>query len=281
MGAAKGVASPMILKTRNRKLFRRAMAKTDCLLFRFTPFIVSLLIWASVSPAMAAHPVPQSERDALRQEFTQREKLFTDRILGNPKEVALYSSRGDTRLFLAKFAGAVADYEKMIALDPTLDVSHWRLGIAYYYVGKFDKAAHQFEIYHTYDNVDRENGIWRFMSQTRAAGAAKARKGLLEYKKSDRPPYPWLYALYAGTMKPEQVFVEIKKAEFDERYETRVSFHADLYLGIHYELNGNPAQALAHLRKATANAYGRATGTYMWQVARVHHNLLAAKLASR
>ena len=148
-------------------------------------------------------------------------------------------------------------------------------------VKKFDKAAHQFEIYHTYDNVDRENGIWRFMSQTRSVGPEKARKGLLEYKKTDRPPYPWLYLLYAGKMKPEQVLIEIKKAGFDQRYETRVRFHADLYLGIHYELNGNQAKSLEHLRKATANAYGRATGTYMWQVARVHHDLLAKKLAAQ
>lgn len=228
---------------------------------------------------MADHPLPEAEREDIREEYIKREKLLTNRLMGAPKEVSLYSSRGDARLFLANFAGAVADYEKMIALDPKLDVSHWRLGIAYYYLEKFDKAAHQFEIYHTYDNVDRENGIWRFMSQTRSVGPEKARKGLLEYKKSDRPPYPWLYALYAGKMKPEQVFVEIKKAGFDERYETRVRFHADLYLGIHYELNGNQAKALEHLRKATANTYGRATGTYMWQVARIHHNLLAAKRA--
>jgi len=155
------------------------------------------------------------------------------------------------------------------------------LGIAYYYVETFDKAAHQFEIYHTYDNVDRENGIWRFMSQNRSVGPEKARKGLLEYKKTDRPPYPWLYALYAGKIKPEQVLAEIEKAGFDERYETRVRFHADLYLGIHYELGGNQAKALEHLRKATANAFGRASGTYMWQVARVHYDLLSAKLASK
>lgn len=231
--------------------------------------------------SMADHPLPAAERKAIRETYGEREKLLTARLVEDSKNVSLYSSRGDARLFLSNFAGAVEDYEKMIALDPTLDISHWRLGIAYYYVEKYDKAAHQFEIYHGYDNVDRENGIWRFMSQTRATGPEKARKGLLKYEKTDRPPYPWLYSLYAGKMKPDEVMAAIKKAGFEERYEVRVRFHADLYLGIHYELAGNQAKALEHLRKATANAYGRATGTYMWQVARVHHDLLAAKLASK
>ena len=228
----------------------------------------------------ASHPLPAAERKALLEEFQQRENLLDLRLKEDPKNVSLYSARGDARLFLGEFAGAVSDYEKMIALDPKLDVSHWRLGIAYYYVKKYDKAAHQFEIYHGYDNVDRENGIWRFMSQTRASGPKKARQGLLKYEKTDRPPYPWLYSLYAGKMKPEQVLAEIKKAGFDPRYEVRVRFHADLYLGIHYELAGNREKAIEHLRQATANAFGRATGTYMWQVARVHYNLLSAKKSS-
>lgn len=244
-----------------------------------------LLTFLSSFPAlnfsMADHPLPEAERKAIRETYGEREKLLTARLEEAPKNVSLYSSRGDARLFLSKFAGAVADYEKMIVLDPKLDISHWRLGIAYYYVEKYAKAAHQFEIYHGYDNVDRENGIWRFMSQTRSAGPEKARKGLLKYEKTDRPPYPWLYSLYAGKMKPEQVVAAIKKAGFDEGYEVRVRFHADLYLGIHYELVGNNEKALEHLRKATANAFGRASGTYMWQVARVHHDRLAAKLAAK
>lgn len=250
---------------------------------RFLLFISSILlivIFPSVS-SFAAHPLPEAERKAIRETFEQRETLLSARLLKEPKNVSLYSSRGDARLFLSKFAGAVEDYEKMILLDPKLDISHWRLGIAYYYVEKYAKAAHQFEIYHGYDNVDRENGIWRYMSQTRSAGPEKARRGLLKYEKTDRPPYPWLYSLFAGKMKPDQVLAEIKKADYNERHEAQVRFHADLYLGIHYELVGNQAKALEHLRLATANAFGRATGTYMWQVARVHHDLLAAKLAPK
>ena len=77
-----------------------------------------------------------------------------------------WSNRGDMRLFLGNFQGAKSDYEKkMIRLDPLLEVSYWGPGITYFYLQEYDKAAKQFEICHNYDEVDRENGIWHFMSQ--------------------------------------------------------------------------------------------------------------------
>lgn len=245
------------------------------LLLFVLPFLSPLLFAAE--PSAASHPVPAEERKAIRETYSRAEKLNAERIQAEPKKVDAYSRRGDARLFLGNFAGAAEDYEKMIQLDPSLDVSHWRLGIAYYYLNRFDKAAHQFEIYHNYDDVDRENGIWRFMSQTRNQNMEAARKNLLKYKKTDRPPYPQLYALYAGEIGPEEVFAKIKAAEFTKAYEIRVRFHADLYVGIHHELNGRNKEALRHLRAAAANEYGRATGTYMWQVARLHYDLFQKK----
>ena len=109
-----------------------------------------------------------------------------------------------------KFEGAKLDYEKMIELNPELEVSHWRLGIAYFYLEEYDKAARQFQIYHNYDAVDRENGIWRFMSQFKSNGLNAAREGLLKYEKDDRPPYPLLYEMFAGRLSPDEVFSKIK-----------------------------------------------------------------------
>ena len=138
-------------------------------------------------------------------------------------------------MFLGNFEGAREDYAKMIELDPTLEVSHWRIGIAYFYLGEFVKAERQFEIYHRYDAVDRENGIWRFMSQTSAQGEEKARKDLLPYEQTDRPPYPWLYEMFQGKIEPDEIFQRIEEAGFPRGYE-RVRFHADLYVGIYLEL---------------------------------------------
>ncbi len=233
------------------------------------------------SHALADHPVPATELQAIEKKYREAEKANSARIADQPKAIDAYSRRGDARLFLGKFKGSSEDYEKMIELNPALDVSHWRLGIAYYYLSRFDKAAHQFEIYHNYDNVDRENGIWRFMSQTRLKNMEVARKGLLKYEKTDRPPYPWVYSLYAGDLKADEVYRKIDEGGFPDRYKERVLFHAQLYVGIFHELNGRDQEALKHLRAAAANEYGRATGTYMWQVARVHYDLLQSRLSSK
>ena len=48
-------------------------------------------------------------------------------------------------MFLGNFAGARNDYERMILINSSTEVSHWRLGIAYYYLGLFGKAARQFK----------------------------------------------------------------------------------------------------------------------------------------
>ena len=240
-------------------------------------FWLSLLYFSLSHYFLLADKVQSNEREwsVLSQKYTNLEHVSTLRISQNPEDVAAYSSRGDARMFLGQFIGARDDYEKMIELDPKLNVSHWRLGIAYFYLSDFTKASRQFEIYHQYDDVDRENGIWKFMSQYMEKGLGVARQGLLHYKKDDRPPYPWLYEMFAGNCKPVDVFRRINEAKYQKYYETRVLFHAHLYVGIFLELTGDsPKEALAHLRKAAENEYGRSTGTYMWQIARLHYTRL-------
>ena len=216
--------------------------------------------------------LPALELSGIKEKYSELEKSLTSRVLRNPTEVSSYSSRGDARLFLGNFLGARMDYEKMINLNPKLEVSHWRLGIAYFYLSDFSKAARQFEIYHQYDNIDRENGIWRFMSQYKKSGLKIARRGLLNYSKDDRPPYPWLYSMFAGDISPEEVFIKIKEQNFPKKDAIRVQFHAYFYVGIFLELTGdNPSRALEYLAQATTNEYGRQTGTYMWHVARLYH----------
>ena len=101
----------------------------------------------------------------------------------------------------------------------------------------------------------------------------KAREGLLSYNRDDRPPYPWLYEMFQGRIKPVEVFHEIKAADFPTAYEVRVLFHANLYVGIFLELTQGPTEeTLRHLANATNNSYGRSSGTFMWQVARLHYS---------
>ena len=206
------------------------------------------------------------------------ERRLTQQLATNPQSLELYSRRGDARMFLGNFAGARNDYERMILINSSTEVSHWRLGIAYYYLGLFGKAARQFEIYHQFDSVDRENGIWRFMSQFKSKGLKAARDGLLHYQKSDRPPYPLLYEMFAGRLEPEEVFLKIDQVDYPAKDRERVLFHACLYVGIYLELvQNNQFEAKKLLKKAFENQFGRATGNYMWQIARLHYFQLRQK----
>jgi lipoprotein NlpI len=191
--------------------------------------------------------------------------------------VNLYSRRGDALLFRGRFKQAVGDYEKMVELDRRLEASHWRRGIAYFYAGRYRDAARQFERYNTFDDVDRENGIWRFFSQAKADGLEAARRGLLKYKKDDREPFPAVYRLFAGDVTPDEILEQIAAAEIDDRERDKRLFYAHLYIGLNEAIEDRPDAALPHLRKAVANEWGRRAGygpSYMWHVGRLHYELL-------
>ncbi len=237
-------------------------------LFRKSVFCKLFVLFGGI--VLGEFPSDYIERINLT--FSQRESEISIALEKSPNLIKHWSNRGDVRLFLGDFHGARKDYEKMIDLDPKIEVSHWRLGIAYFYLKQFDKAARQFEIYHNYDAVDRENGIWRFMSQFKSKGLKTARDELLKYKKDDRPPYPLLYEMFAGRLEPDAVLSKINEQSFPEHYRIQVLFHAHLYVGIYLQMvKDNKVQAEELLKKAFENQYGRRTGTYMWQVARLHY----------
>jgi lipoprotein NlpI len=193
--------------------------------------------------------------------------------------VQAYSERGDAYFKRGQFAKAVADYDAMVVQDPKIEKSHWRRGIAYFYAGLNEKAARQFETYDSFDNVDRENGIWRYFSQVKAFGKERAREGLLKYAKDDREPFPDVYRLFEGKRTPDQIVEKIKTAEIDDEQREMRSFYAHLYIGLNFAVEGKTDDAIPHLRKAVANKWGPRSGygpEYMWQVGRLHYELLTA-----
>ena len=191
----------------------------------------------------------------------------------DPKDVAAHSRRGDAHFYLGNFDKAVGDYEKMVELEPGLAAEHWRLGIAYYYAGRFELAARQFKKYSSVDDVDRENGIWAFLSQAKIAGIEKARQGIFKYDKNDREPLPAVYAMFEGKRTPEEVLAKIGE-------EGAPAFYARLYVGLYLAADNKPDDAVKHLRLAVANRWPRDAGfgpNYMWHVARLHYELLESK----
>ena len=240
--------------------------------------IGSLTATGSSFAADEEHPLSKTERTKLADKFQQQITDCTERLAKDPKDVDQYSKRADAYFFLADFPKAVADYEKMVELNPKIDAEHWRRGIARFYAGQYPEAAKQFESYHSFDDVDRENGIWRFFSQFKAHGAEKARAGLLLYKKDDREPFPSVYKLFSKDMTAEQVLGRIKDADLSATEREKQVFYASLYVGLNEALEGRPESARPHLRVSTANKWGPTAGygpNYMWHVGRLHFDLLS------
>jgi lipoprotein NlpI len=207
---------------------------------------------------------------------------LTEEISNNPKAISLYSRRGDARFFLGEFEAAVSDYGKMVELDASVDASHWRRGIALFYAQQFEAAAGQFERYHSFDNVDRENGIWRYLCQVKADGVANAQGGLLKYEKDDREPFGDVYRLFAGTIEPAAIVGRIERDELSDEEREKRRFYAHLYIGLWHAVHERPQEAKPHLKRAVDNRWGPTAGygpKYMWHVSRLHYDLLSQQPA--
>jgi len=203
---------------------------------------------------------------------------LTASIAAAPEKVELYSQRGDVRFFLGEFAPAVADYDQMVALEPELDAGHWRRGIAWFYAGDYKQAAAQFERYHSFDNVDRENGIWRYLCQRKAFGLEKAREGLLKYEKDDREPFGDVYRLFQGDLTADELLTKIRDAQITDTERQKRLFYAELYVGLNEAVEERTDSARTHLAAAAQNRWGQQSGygpNYMWQVARLHADQLS------
>jgi tetratricopeptide (TPR) repeat protein len=221
------------------------------------------------------HPTEKGERELvarLQSGFSADLQRLDAALQARPDSVSLRSRRGDTHLLLGQFAEAIADFERTIALDPAEDAPHWRLGIAYYFAGQWEKSSRQFAKYHAYDGHDRENGIWKFLADAAAHGVEPARKEMLNYAKFDREPFPELYDLLAGKLTAEALTKDLTERGLLKQPE--VKFFADYYGGLNEELLGHHEAALAKLHTAVFEspmARGEEAPSYMWQVARVHY----------
>jgi lipoprotein NlpI len=182
---------------------------------------------------------------------------------------AEYFSRGVAHFKAGKFKESIADFDKQIELDPKAKISHWQRGISYFYAGRYDEGRRQFEGYQEFDSNDVENAIWRFMCMARKDGLDQARKAILKIGDDRRVPMRQVYDLYKGDLKTDDV-LKAAKANNEQ-------FYAHLYVGIYFDLLGDKKKAFQHLNTATED---HRIGHYMWDVARVHRDLLAKDVPS-
>lgn len=197
---------------------------------------------------------------------------FDHSLVLDPKAAEAYNRRGSEYFKLGQIAKSIADFDKFLELRPGETPGHWMRGISYYYAGRFDEGRKQFEGYERVDRNDVENAVWRYICMARTVGVDKARESLLKIGNDKRVPMMQVYALFRGQAKPEDVLAAAQAGQPSAKELNQRLFYAHLYLGLYAEAGGDQKQAREHIRKA-AEDY-KVVGHYMWDVARVHWDLL-------
>jgi lipoprotein NlpI len=192
----------------------------------------------------------------------------------DPKFAEAYDHRGSEKFKRGDFAGSLADFDKFLELVPAARPGHWKRGITCYYAGKFEEGARQFKGYEEVDTNDVENAVWHYLCVARKDTVAKARAGLLKIGNDRRVPMMQVYALFAGKIKPDDVLAATQEGKPSEKELNARLFYAHLYLGLYWEVEGDRKKALEHMSVATEHRIGH----YMWDVARVHRDLLKKEL---
>lgn len=224
-------------------------------------------------------PLSDDERKKFQKQWDDGIAELTKKLEAKSDDLASLSKRGDLHFFRGDFKDSVRDYEQMCEVNSEMEASHWRLGIVYYYAGQPEKSAKLFDRFYQTDDVDRECGLWKFLGDAKAADPQKARERLLKYSKSDREPLPSIYRLFDGTSTPDELVKSFRDAKLTEPIREQRSFYVELYLGLWHDAHGRTKDALPHFFAATANAWPRSAGygpNYMWHVARLHYEQLAA-----
>jgi lipoprotein NlpI len=196
--------------------------------------------------------------------------LATKAIEADPKYADAYQFRGIVHFKLGKIEPSIRDFDRYIELRPEKKISHWQRGISYYYAGKYDEGRKQFEGYQDFDSNDVENAVWRFMCMAKVDGMDKARKAILKIGDDKRVPMRQVYDLFKGELKPDDVMAAARAGNPPEKQLNSQLFYAHLYVGIYYDLAGDRKRALENLNVAVDHRIGH----YMWDVARVHRDLL-------
>ena len=215
------------------------------------PLIFATLLCCPGSVRADDGGLSQKEQNELNRQFEATLDQYPAPTPTTANAIQVHSRRGDALFFLGRFEEAVTEYQAMVKIDPSQDASHWRLGIALFFSNKPDPAAAQFDKYHSFDQVDRENGIWRYLSHYKARGASEAKKELLRYAKDDRQPFPAVYRLFDESLTPQQtldmITDDLPAVERDKRL-----FYTELYIGMHQVVQGKRDEAISHLKLATS-----------------------------
>jgi lipoprotein NlpI len=176
-----------------------------------------------------------------------------------------YTRRGMSRFSQNDVEGSMEDFDRVIANDARYASYMWQRGISAYYLEAFDVGAAQFRDDVRVNANDTEEAVWAFLCEARddAKGFEYARKNMLVTGKDSRLVMSSVYGLFAGQNDEGALREAGKRSASDE-------FYSALYLGLWYEVNGDAARAKQEILRANNTAYGKLSGDYMADVAKVH-----------
>jgi lipoprotein NlpI len=188
----------------------------------------------------------------------------------DPKAARAWNQLGSALFKLGEFSNSVAAFDAFLKANPEQKNQHWRRGISCYYAKQYDDGRKQFEGYEQVDTNDVENAVWRYLCMAPVVGVDKARAAMLKIGKDRRVPMTEVYELFRGRLKPDDVLAAAKAGDPSPAQLNQRLFYAHLYLGLYYGSLGDAKRARMHLESATEHRIGH----YMWDVARVHRDLL-------
>ena len=193
-------------------------------------------------------------------------------ITESPTTAIAWYLRGREHFRAGKVAESVADFEKYVELKPNAKSQQWELGISYYYAGKYDEGAKQFELYQTFHDQDVENSVWRYLCVARQQDVEKARSNMLPIENDPRVPMMQIYDLYRGKLEPDSVLKAAQAGNPTQENLNSRLFYAHLYIGLWHEAAGSAEEAKKHILTAEKHKITH----YMWDVAHVHADRLRA-----
>ena len=176
------------------------------------------------------------------------------------------AARAEEDFGAGRLTEALADYDRLIALVPSVAPELWQRGIVLYYLGRYDDCASQFAAFHQRNTDDMENTAWHFFCQARGQSPAKARADLLATEPDPRIARQQIYDLLSGKTSAAAF------AETADSWMPIARFYSHLYLGLYLEAVGDAGGSLAQIRIAASDEY-RSYGGFMNVVAQVHVKL--------
>jgi lipoprotein NlpI len=183
----------------------------------------------------------------------------------SPQTIA---ERAERAFAEGRVAESVTEFDRLVALVPSVGPTLWQRGIALYYLGRFDACAAQFRSFFETDPGDLENATWHVLCVARAESPDRARAAALEAGPDPRILRGQIYEMVRGRRSPESLVA------LAETSVPLVRFYAHLYVGLYADATGDAASAREHLTAAAGDDY-RDLGGFMNVVARV----FAARLA--